>query len=130
MNTKTFNENFTLDRKAKGIRAVPKHAAEPLEIMTADAAAYDPNETYYFFDTQTAEVRQSLGLRRSDDYLCTFGLKVVAIAKLRLSRDAALGDGQAFLTSEIERLKKKIQNFELEKSGANRSLKSFLMAKE
>ncbi len=131
MNTKTFNQNYELDRKAKGIRAVPKYADnEPCQIMTADGAAYDAATTYHFFDTQTAEVRQSLGLRRTDEFLCTFGLKVVAVEKLRLNRDDALNDGQTFFKSEIERLRKRIADYELEKTGENRSLKTFLMAKE
>ncbi len=132
MNTKTFNENYELDRKTRaGIRANPKHAhVEPAEIMTADGTAYDSTSTYYFFDVQTAEVRQSLGLRRDKDYLCAFGLKVVLIAKLRANRDDSLTDGQTFLKSEIERLQERIAEFELEKTNDSRSLKAFLMAKE
>ncbi len=55
MNTKTFNENYELDRKTRaGIRANPKHApADSIEIMTADGTAYDPAATYHFFDAQT-----------------------------------------------------------------------------
>ncbi len=131
MKTTEFNKNYELDRKAKGVRANPKHAAtEPPEIMTADAAAYDPTETYYFFDVQTAEIRGSLGLRRDGEYLWTFGLKVVAIEKLRLCRDDALAEGQTFFKSEIERLRKRIADFELEKKSENRSLKSFLSVKQ
>ncbi len=98
--------------------------------MTAAGRAYDPAATYHFFDAQAAELRQSLGLRRDKDYLCAFGLKVVTIAKLRASRDDALSDGQTFLKSEIERLQKRIEEFELEKTNDSRSLKAFLMAKE
>lgn len=131
MNAKTFNENYEIDRKARTPRAVPKHlATEPVEITTADGAPYNTNETYFFFDAQAVEVRTSTGLRCNGEHLCAFGLKVVAIAKLRLNRDDALADGQAFFASEINRLHKLIQKFELEKSGANRSLKTFLMAKE
>ena len=116
MNTKTFNENYTIDRKARGIKAMPKHtAAEVPEILTADGIAYDPNETYHFFDVQTQEIRQSIGLRSDGDYLCTFGLKAVAIAKLRANRNSALADGQSFYKSEIERLQKRIQDFESKK---------------
>ncbi len=99
MNTKTFNQNFELDRKTRaGIRANPKHApADSIEIMTADGTAYDSTSTYYFFDAQAGEVRQSLGLRRDGEYLCAFGLRVVPIAKLRINRDDALADGQSFL---------------------------------
>lgn len=119
MNTKTFNAHYEIDRKSKGVKAMPKYAhAEPVEILTADGTAYDPSQTYYFFDSQSAEVRQSTGLRRAGDtaHLCTFGLKVVAISKLWANRDYALADGQAFFKSEIERLQKRIQDFELEKA--------------
>jgi len=131
MNTKTFNENFTIDRTARGVKAMPKHAhAEAVEIMTADGTAYDSAGTYYFFDSQAQEIRQSLGLRRDGTHLCTFGLKVVAISKLRASRDDALADGQSFFKSEMTRLQKRIADYELEKTGEKRSLKAFLMAKE
>ncbi len=132
MNTAEFNQDYELDRKTRaGIRANPKHAtAEAVEIMTADGTAYDSTSTYYFFDAQTDEVRQSLGLRRDKDYLCAFGLKVVLIAELRASRDDSLTDGQAFFKSEIERLQERVAEFELEKTNDSRSLKAFLMAKE
>ena len=118
MNTKTFNQNYELDRKTRaGIRANPKHApAEAVEIMTADGTAYDPAIIYHFFDAQAGEVRQSLGLRRSGEYLCTFGLRVVLIAKLRVNRDDALADRQIYFKSEIQRLQKRIAGYELEKS--------------
>ncbi len=109
---------------------MPKHAPVAAEIMTADSKPFDPAATYYFFDAQAAEVRQSLGLRRDKDYLCAFGLKVVLIAKLRANRDDALTDGQTFFKSEIERLQERIAEFELEKTNDSRSLKAFLMAKE
>ncbi len=132
MNTKTFNQNYKLDRKTRaGIRAKTKHApADSIEIMTADSKPFDPAAAYHFFDVQTGEVRQSLGLRRDKDNLCAFGLKVVLIAKLRASRDDALTDGQTFLKLEIERLQERIAGFELEKTNDSRSLKAFLMAKE
>ncbi len=117
MNTKTFNENYEIDRKSKGVKAMPRNAhVEPVEIMTADGTPYDSNEKYHFFEIQTAEIRQSLGLRRDGEHLCTFGLRVVAIAKLRINRDDALADGQEYLKSEIQRLQKRIKDFELEKS--------------
>lgn len=128
MNTKTFNENFELDRKSRaGVRANPKHAAAtaPPEIMTGDGKAYDPSLTYFYFDEQSSEIRQSIGLRRDGEHLCMFGLRVVAVSKLRLSRDSALADGQEYFKSEIERLQKRIQEFELEKSADARRLKTF-----
>lgn len=117
MNTKTFNQNYELDRKARGgVRANQKHApAEPLEIMTADGVSYNKDTTYYFFDEQSAEIRQSLGLPRDGTHLCTFGLRVVAVANLREDRDSAFTDGQKFFNSEIKRLQERIQEFELGK---------------
>jgi hypothetical protein len=117
MNTKTFNENYTIDRKSRGVKALPKNAyAESVEIITADGAAYDPNTTYYFFDEQSSEVRQSVGLRRDGDYLCTFGLKVAPISGLHANRADALADGQRVFKSQIKQLQTRIENFELEKA--------------
>lgn len=95
---------------------MPKYASVPVEIMTADEMIYDPNETYHFFDAQTQQIRQSLGLRRSGEYLCTFGLRVVPISKLRNNRSDALADGQSFFKSEIENLENRIKYFETEKN--------------
>jgi hypothetical protein len=132
MDAKTFNQNYELDRKAKGVRANAKGAPpEPLEtILTADGTAYDASKTYYFFDHAAAEVRASAGLRRTGEHLCAIGLKVVAVSLLRSTRDGALADGQKFFKSEIERNQERIKNYELEKTSTNRSLKTFLMAKE
>lgn len=116
MDSKTFHENFTVDRKAKGVRATPKNTpvVEP-EIQTADGAIYEAAQTYFFFDEQTREIQQSTGFRRVGEYLSTFGLKVVSIAKLRSKRDAALSDGQLFFKLQIELLQTRIKEFELEK---------------
>ncbi len=133
MNAKTFHQNYELDRKARGgIRANAKYAdaAQQPEVITADGAPYDESETYYFFDAGAGEVRQSTGLRRTGEHLCAIGLKVVAVSLLRSTRDGALADGQEFFKSEVERFRERIKNFELEKTSANRSLKTFLMAKE
>lgn len=132
MNTKTFNENYEIDRKSKSVKALPKHAKmdTACEIMIGAGAPYDPSLTYFYFDEQSSEIRQSLGLRRNEEFLMKFGLKVVAISKLRINRDDTLADGQSFFKSEIERLQKQIQKFELEKTSENRSLKAFLMSKD
>jgi hypothetical protein len=108
-------------------RKMPPEAAE---ILTADGNRYDPDRTYYFFDTQTTEVRASSGLRRNGENLCAIGLKVVAVSRLRSMRDDALADGQEFFKSEVERNRTRIKNYELEKTSLNRSLKTFLMASE
>ncbi len=69
---------------------MPKHAlVEVPDILTAGGFYSCPDAAYHFFDAQTGEVRQSIGLRRDGDYLSTFGLKVVAVAKLRINRDDA-----------------------------------------
>ena len=132
MKTDEFNEHYEIDRKSKGVKATAKNGERemPKPCHTADGEVYDPGETYYFFDSATVQIRQSTGLRRIDEHLCTFGLRVVAVAQLRLHRDDALTDGQEFLGSEIKRLHKRIADYELEKSGNSRSLKAFLMAKE
>lgn len=132
MDAKTFNQNYELDRKTRtGVRANPKHASpiEPPPIMTADGKPYNPNETYHFFDAATQEIRQSTGLRRDDEHLCAFGLKVVAVANLRAERSGALADGQTFFNSEIERLRERIRKYEAEKPPAARSLKAVLMSR-
>ncbi len=99
MKTTEFNENYELDKKSRGVRANPKNAEpEFIMIRTADGEAYDPSVTYYFFDSQATQVRQSTSLRRdgNGEHLCALGLKVVAIAKLRANRDDALSDAQSF----------------------------------
>ncbi len=128
MNTKTFNENFEIDRKAKGIKAMPRNAHVEPEIKTADGTNYDPAIIYHFFDEASREVRASTGFRRTDDFLCAFGLKIVAVADLHTNRDAALADGQKFFNVEIEHLRERIRNYEAEKQPENRSLKAVLMS--
>jgi hypothetical protein len=118
--------NF-MDTKNHRRTVQPEAAAE---ILTADGERYDPDRTYYFFDTQTTEVRASSGLRRNGENLCAIGLKVVAVSLLRSMRDGALADGQEFFKSEVERNRARIKNYEMEKTSANRSLKTFLMASE
>jgi hypothetical protein len=116
MKTSEFNQSYEIDRKAKGVKAMPKHSRIELpEILTADGTAYDANETYHFFDLQMQEIRQSLGLRRDGDFLASFGLRVVAVSNLRASLDGALADDQLFFALEIERLQDRIQEFELER---------------
>ncbi len=135
MKTDEFNRNYEIDRQARGVKATAKNSKDAdsasLQVpATADGAVYDANQTYHFFDVQTQEVRQSIGLRRDGTHLCTFGLRVVAVAELQSSRDDALTDGQTFFKSEIERLQKRVADYELEKSNDKRSLKAFLMTKE
>ncbi len=132
MKTDEFNEHYEIDRKSKGVKATAKTLEHrmPLPIYTADGEIYDPAETYYFFDTQTTQVRQTTGLRRVDEHLCTFGLKVVAVAKLRANRDDALAAGQSFFKLEIARLENRIEKFEAEKTGEKRPLKNFSLVNQ
>jgi hypothetical protein len=116
MKTAEFSENYTIDRKTRvGVRANPKNAPAPETPATADGTIYCPTATYFFFDEQTQQIRQSTGLRRDGEFLCTFGLRVIPISKLRVSQDDALADGQEFFKSEIENLQNRIHNFETEK---------------
>lgn len=126
MKTDEFNENYEIDRKSKGVKAMPKNGhAAAAAIRTADGEVYDPGETYYFFDSSTGQIRQATGLRLGGEHLCSLGLKVVAVAKIRANRDDAIADAQSFFKSEIERLQKRIEKFELEKTGERRTLKEF-----
>lgn len=132
MKTDEFNEHYEIDRKSNGVKAKPKTVERqmPAPIHTADGEIYDPGETYYFFDSSNTQVRQSTGLRRIDEHLCTFGLKVVSVAKLRANRDDALAAGQSFFKLEIARLEKRIENFEAEKTGEKRPLKNFSLVNQ
>ncbi len=126
MKTNEFNENYEIDRKANGVKAMPKNGhAEAAAIRTADGEVYDPGETYYFFDSQRQQIRQSTSLRLAGEHLCSLGLKVVAVANLRANKDDAISAGQSFFKSEIERLQKRIEKLELEKTGERRKLKEF-----
>lgn len=134
MNMKTFNENFEIDRRSKGVKATAKRATADSAVAqippTADGTLYDAETIYSFFDEASRQIRQSTGFRRSGEHLCAFGLKIVEVAKLHLDRDTALSDGQRFFNSEIETLRERIRKYEAEKKPENRSLKAFLMAKE
>lgn len=101
MNTKTFDENYEVDRNAKGAHTTPKSAPimKP-EIKTADGDTYDSNQTYYFFDQKTSEIRLSTGLQRVGKNLSTSGLKIVPIARLYIRREDALADGLDFLETK------------------------------
>ena len=130
MKSAEFNKNYEIDRRSKGVKATAKHAAaEVPEILTADGTVYDADQTYHFFDEPTQQIRQSLGLRRSGEHLCTFGLRVVAVSKLRARKDDALADGQKFFNAEIEHLRTRIRKYEAEKQPANRSLKAVLTSR-
>ena len=128
MNTKTFNENYTIDRKAKGVKATAKNGAPEPEIKTANGENYNADQTYYFFDESSREVRTSTGFRRTDEYLCAFGLRIVAVVDLYTNRDEALSAGQRFFNAEIENLRERIRKYEAEKQPVKRSLKAVLMS--
>ena len=129
MNTKTFNENFTVDRKSRGVKALPKDAPTLPETVAADGTIYDAGEVYHFFDEASRQIRDSTGFRRIGEHLCAFGLKIAAVGALHTNRDDALSDAQKFFNAEIEQLRERIRHCEAEKRPANRSLKAVLMAK-
>lgn len=117
MKTAQFNENYTLDQKAKGIRAMPKNPVGFPARLTADSEPFNPEEKYFFFDESTRNVRQTIGLRRvDDDWLGSFGLRIAKIEALRANKADALSDGQDFFRKRIENLRESIQDFEIEKS--------------
>jgi hypothetical protein len=131
MDTETFHENFSVDRKAKDVCANTKNASQPEpDVLTAGGAIYDAAQTYFFFDESTKEVRESTGLRRDKGHLSTFGLRVVEIGRLRVKRNDALSDGQTFFKSEIERLQNRVKEYELEKTPESRRLESVFDGKE
>ena len=129
MKTTEFNENFEIDRKSRGVKATAKHAPAPEMPKTADGTPYDAETLYHFFDESARVVRASNGLRLIGDYLCGFGLKIVAVADLHTSRDAALSAAQAFFNAEIEKLRERIRECETEKQPRNRSLKAVLTSR-
>ncbi len=117
MKVETLNENYGINRKARGVKATAKlRASQPIAVPSiADGTAYDASRTYHFFDASTQEVRQSTGLRRDGEYLSTFGLRVVAVVKLHTHRNDALTDAQNHFRAEIERLRGRIAGCEAAK---------------
>lgn len=120
MDTKTFNQTHELDRQTRrGVRANPKTAdALPKDsARTGDGEIFDSSKTYYFFDGETRQIRQSTGLRQIETlYLGSFGLRVVEISKLRTNRNDAIGDDQQFLRNRIAEHETRIAEFESEKT--------------
>lgn len=107
--------------------STPTKDAKRPEALTGDGELWQPEIEYHFFDTSARSVRSSKNLRRVGDHLGAMGLRVVPIAELRTNRDDALTDGQRIIRAEITKLEEQIQNLELQKSPAKRSLKAFLM---
>ena len=131
MKTAEFNEDYKINRTARGVKATAKNVELTfLEIpTTADGTPYVVETVYHFFDESSRQIRQSTGFRRKDDHLCALGLKIVEVAHLHTNRDAALSDGQQFFNAEIEALRAKIRQYEAEKQPANRSLKAVLTSR-
>lgn len=129
MNARTFNENFEIDRAARGVKANAKGFSPGFpETLTADGETWKPDVEYHFFDTSAGSVRTTKNLRRVGDHLGSLGLRVVPIAALRSNKDAALEDGQKELLASIEKLKEQIRALESEKSPKGRTLKYVLQA--
>lgn len=117
MNTKDFNENYEIDRKSKGVKAMPKASGSYPETFTADGEPFNPENKYHFFDTSTQTVRSTIGLRRvCNDWIGGFGLRIVEIKYLRVNQTDALSDGQECSRKEIQILQEKIFDFEQEKT--------------
>ncbi len=139
MKAQKFNENYSIDRTAKGIRAVEKTAGlkrrKPEIFLTRNGQVYNPKREYFFYDSQPLdiskrEVRSSRGLKADNGFLASFGLRVVAIDKLRAKRDSALLDAQRSIRRDIKSLQDLITKLELQKTPENRNLKDFLIAKD
>jgi hypothetical protein len=118
MKAEDFNKNYSIDTKARrGVKAVSKTAGGYPETLTADNVPFNSENQYFFFDTSTGNVRESIGLRRVDaEWLGGFGLRIIEIEKLRGLKSDALGDGQAHFKGEIQKLQEKIADFETEKT--------------
>jgi len=98
--------------------------------VTADGSTFAYRITYFFFDEDTEEIRNTSGLRRINlEAVGSMGYPVITIAKLHPTKEAAIEVGQKFFLAEIERLRTAIRKFEGEKAPKNRSLKAELMAR-
>lgn len=133
MKAKEFNKAFEIDRNGAGVKAVEKTARprkQKSEIfLTKDEKVFDGSKQYYFFDKQFRDVKSSKGFKQEGEFLATFGLNVCPISELRESRDSALLDAQESIKKEIKGLQNLIAKFESQKTKENRSLKTYLIAK-
>ncbi len=129
MNTEEFNRDFEIDRTAKPREPIRKNAPPEMTIaLTADQKPWSHGPVYFFFDGE--KVRDTEHLRRIDaENLGSMGMRIVAISKLRISRDDAIADGQKTILDQIETYREKIRYLESEKTPKNRSLKAYLMAR-
>ncbi|MET0753090.1 MAG: hypothetical protein ABWZ66_06940 [Pyrinomonadaceae bacterium] len=117
MKSEEFNKNYEIDRKSKGVKAVPKGTGGYLERMTADGEPFNPENKYHFFDESTKAVRSTIGLRRvCNDWIGDFGLRIVEVKYLRANLSDALSYGQEYFRKEIQILQEKIFDFEQEKT--------------
>jgi hypothetical protein len=126
MKSADFNQNFEIDRTARGVKASPRSAiVEKPEALTADGKPFSYSAIYHFFDGEA--VRTSEGLRRIDlENIGSPGCRVVRIDRLRETRDAALEDAQKAFVKKIEDLRDKVREFEEQKTPANRTMKFVL----
>lgn len=129
MKTNEFNTAYSIDRSATTPRAISK--CDPVEYslaLTADKKPFNHAAEYFFFDGE--RVRSSQGLRRVDaENLGSTGLRVIAINKLRQSRDAVLVDAQVELIKRIDVLREKVREFEEEKTLDARTMKYILRSR-
>lgn len=128
MNTAEFKENYEIDTTAKGLRGTQKNAPPQMTVaLTADQKPWSHGPVYHFWDGE--KIRTSEHLRWVDaENLGSMGLRIIAINKLRLSKDDAATDAQKILLDQIEKLREKIRDLESEKSPKGRTLKFILMA--
>lgn len=127
MKVKEFNQDYEIDRKARGVKANAKTAPAPIMPETADKQPFDLTTTYFFFDVSTQAVRQSTGLKFEGLHLWAFGLRVIEVSRLRANRDDALADAQKHCNEQIESLREKVRKFEAKKQ--NRGLKAVLTSR-
>jgi len=131
MKTNEFRNSFEIDRASKVPRATRKDGERmPYPAaLTADGHPFNHLAVYFFFDG--LDVRDSEHLRRMDgENLGSIGLRIVAINKLRKSRDVALADAQKHYLNEINACQKKIGKFENQKTPTARTMKFILMARD
>lgn len=74
-------------------------------IRTADNKPFESTQRYWFYDVQMKQVRTTVSLRSDGEYLCSFGLRVVPIWKLREHKGDAAADGRKVLNEEILEIK-------------------------
>lgn len=98
---------------------------------TADGEPFNHERTYHYFNPARGEILDTSSLRRVDlESLGSMGMRIIAIAKLRNDKTAAIGDAQKHYLSTIDECRRRIRKLEAEKPPKERSLKAIVMANE